>query len=185
MSAVRFFVSRISGKRTRLRSRSRHRASALVETALCLTLVILPTSIGILQYGIVMSASNQIEQVAREAGRFAAVHCLEPTFDGNENQASPPSLRYYLKNTAMKSKATVLWIEIDGIVDRSPTAPYPVLPEGSVQVTPAAVADRVSGQGVTVKIAYPMKRKLFVGTIVPGISKLANDYNATSSFIIE
>lgn len=179
MTAARFFVSPTTKKQSHLRPHSRRRASAIVETALCLSIVILPTSLGILQYGIVMNASNQIEQIAREGGRFAAVHCLEPTFDGSETQANPPSLRYYLKNNIVKNKTTILWTDIDGAVRTGAGT------EGYIQVTPSTVAARVSGQAVSVKVCYPMARKIFVGKIVPGIATLDNDYSSTATFNIE
>ncbi len=184
MIAARSFVSRSSQKRPRLRPQARRRASALVETALCLTLVILPTSLGILQYGIVMNTSNQIEQIAREAGRFAAVHCLEPTFDGGENQSSPPSLKYYLKNNIVKNKTTIDWTDLNGAVQVSNGGNGSVT-KGFIEVIPSTVATRVSGQAVTVRVCYPMVRKIFLGKIVPGVATLDNDYTATSTFNIE
>ncbi|RYX84361.1 pilus assembly protein [bacterium] len=176
---ARSIDSVIPKKQSHPRSHLRRGASVIVETALCLTIVILPTSLGILQYGIVMNASNQVEQIAREGGRFAAVHCLEPTFDGSETQASPPSLRYYLKNNIVKNKTTIAWADIDGAVRTGAGT------EGYIQVTPSTVAARVSGQAISVKVCYPMSRKIFVGKVVPGVSTLSNDYNTTSTFNIE
>ena len=160
-------------------SRSRRHASVTVETALCLTLVILPTSIGILQYGIVMNSANQIEQIAREGGRFAAVHCLESTFDASETQSNPPSLRNYLKNNIVANKTNILWDDLDnGVQTGNQTTGY-------IQVTPSTVAARVAGQAVTVKVVYPMRKKIFTGKIASGVISLANDYTATSTFNIE
>ncbi len=179
MTNTRFFVSSNSKKRMGRNMRSRRGAAVIVETALCLALVILPTSIGILQFGIVMNASNQIEQIAREGGRFASVHCLEPTFDGDENQANPPSLRYYLKNSVVANKTTIAWTDLDGPVRTGAGT------DGYVQVTPSTVAARVAGQAVSVTVVYPMARKIFTGKIVAGITTLDNDYKATSTFVVE
>lgn len=165
--------------------RSRRRASVIVETALCLTLVILPTTLGILQYGVVMTASNQIEQISREGARFAAVHCLEPTYDGDENQSNPPSLRYYLKNNVIKNKTTILWGDLDGPVRTPSNSSTTTVVDGFIQTIPSTLAGRVAGQSVSVKVCYPMKRKIFVGNIVPNIGVLDNDYVATSTFVTE
>jgi len=182
MTAARFSVSR--SRILALPRRSRRRASVIVETALCMTLILLPTTLGILQYGVVMSSSNQVEQIAREGARFAAVHCLEPTFDGDENQANPPSLRYYLKNNVVKNKTTIAWSDIDGPVRTSDPNAIGVQ-DGFIQVTPGSVGARTAGTAVSVKVCYPMKRKIFTGKITPNIGNLDNDYNAVSTFNIE
>lgn len=177
--------SRFAGRRSRCVSR--RGASVMVETALCMTLILLPLTLGILQFGVVLNASNQVEQISREGARFAAIHCGEGTFDDDENQANPPSLKYYLKNSVVQSKTGILWSDLNS-------------PNGSIRVFyPASITSAnpdgqpISGQGVSVKITYPMKRKLFIGSLTfnsklgadNSVSILRRNYVATSTFVVE
>lgn len=189
-------------------NRKRRGASVIVETAMCMTLVLLPLSLGTLQFGVILSSGNQIEQVAREGARYAAVHAFDVSFNGDENTNG--SLRFYLKNLVVLQRTAIPWKDLGG----TPRAPYTstnpapanrsqVL-DGFVQVVYAngvpsngiypatfVVGTPVAGQSVSVRVVYPMARKLFVGalsfsgkpdTVVPTLSK---DYVATSTFVVE
>ena len=198
----------LSARHLNLRaSRSRRGASVVVETALCMTLVVLPISIGILQYGIVMSTANQLEQISREGARYAAVHGTEATFAGSESTVG--SLRYYLKNLVVAQRTSISWTDLAGVprlpyggttpTPNSTTAagfiqiiyangmPNPVPPSSSAFYTNSAVLGTpVAGQGVSVRVVYPMTRKVFVGNIAGNsIGLLDNDYISTSTFLVE
>lgn len=145
---------------------TRRRASVMVETALCLAFVLLPLTVGVVQYGIVISAMSQLDQLSRDAGRYASVHAGEANFDSSETTAG--SLKNYVK--AMTDKTVIPWADIDD----------------AIVVTPAgtAAAPRVSGQGITVAITYGLKKKFFL-TNFPGMNNLPQSYTAKSTFIME
>ena len=172
--------------------RSRRRASTLVETALCMIFVLLPmTGVG-LQFAISITAMHAMNQIAREGGRFAAVHAGEATFDLSETQTNPPSLKAHLKQVA--DNTTIPWNDIK---DR-------------ITVTP--VASRQSGSAIEVTVVYPMNKKLILpipkwqnyetgfkkvdanNKVVGGeevitggfgLAGLNRDYTATAAFVLE
>ncbi len=151
----------------------RHAGQTLVETALILVVVLLPLTLGIIQFGLIFNATNTMTQIAREAGRYAAVHCKEATFDGPDTApaaGAQGSLKFYLKTVA--DQTGIKW---DSIKD-------------SVVVTPATPATRTKGDAVTVSVTYPMKNKVFLGslsTIAPVLSKLDDPYTSKSTFVVE
>ncbi len=57
----------------KFRLHKRHCGSVIVEFALILPMLLLLT-FGILQYGIIMNASNSLTQISREGARFAALN---------------------------------------------------------------------------------------------------------------
>ncbi len=149
--------------RSPCRSRSPRRAAVVVETALCVALVLLPLTLGILQFGFLMATSNQVEQLARDGGRWAAVHAQDPKFDSADNVVG--SYRNYLK-TQTANMGFVKWADL------------------TVAVTPAAGA-RVVGSALTVSVVYPMNKKIFIGTTFPGLTKWNGNYTAKSTFVME
>ena len=187
----RFHTARrfAAGARTRRRG-----GSTLLETALCLAFILLPLGLGGLQFGMVLTTTHALQEVSREAGRFAALHYGEPTFDGAETQGdssgSPASLKNYLKDVARDNK--IPWADI----------------KNRITVTPAAGA-RNSGQPITVTITYPMKKRAILGQLsfwkarTPGdandgrindavvqdtplkLDVLQRDYSVSSTFIMQ
>ena len=174
------FCSRVAP----LRGRRRRSGSTLVETALCLSFILLPLLLGGLQFGLVLTTTQALEQVSREAGRFAAVHYGESTFDGADTQGdtagSDPSLKNYLKRVSQANG--IPWNDIKNVIT----------------VSPAAGA-RSSGQPITVTIKYPMNKRSILGQ--PGKSAilyfapqnggnstlnfLSQDYTVASTFIMQ
>lgn len=155
------------------RNQARRSGSTLIETALVLGVILLPLTLGIIQFGLIFNATNTMTQIAREAGRYAAVHGKDVTFDGTD---APPvagaqaSLKNYLKTVA--GQTGIKW---DAIKD-------------SVATTPALLKDRVSGQPITVSVTYPMKNKIFLGSVAsfaPMLRKLEAPYVARSTFVLE
>jgi len=194
-----------SGK-SRPGSHRRRGASVIVETFFCMTLVLLPLSIGTLQFGVVMSTSNQLEQVSREGARWSAVHASDANFQANESTQG--SLRYYLKNLVVAQRTAILWTDISGdprpIIGGTNPTPSGTTPAGFVQVIfangipngstspappiagdPKVLGSPVSGQSVSVRVVYPMTRKVFTGRITPNVGVLDNDYVSTSTFVVE
>lgn len=147
----------------RLRSR---RGQTIVETALVLTGILLPLTLGLLQFGIVYNGVNTLQHVAREAGRFAAVHATETTFDNSDTQSNPASLKNYVK-TVCASSGSIKYTDL------------------TITVDPADIDDRKPGQPITVKIVYPMSKKIFIGKALPGLSSLSRNYAVSSTFLLE
>ena len=178
---------RAAGRVGRGRGRRARRGGAtLLETTVCLIFVLLPLLLGGLQFGLILTTTHALEQISREAGRFAAVHYAESTFDGSasqgDNSSDPPSLRNYIKQVSADNG--IPYNDISGVS----VGGKPAL--GGIEVTPAA-ASRESGQLITVKITYPMRKRVIVGKLpfVNGDSQsmgmFLSDYVVASSFLME
>ena len=153
-------------------SSRRRKGQAIVESALVMSLVVLPALLGFLQYGVILYTAHNLQSLAREGARFAAVHGGESTFDNNVNQANPPSLLNYLRTVC--STTNVNYNDLTGNIPGVSPA------RARIFVTPSA--SRTSGQGITVQITYPMSRKFFVGSMEPGVPA---QYTATATFVLE
>lgn len=172
-----------SGARSASR-RMRRKGWTLVETALCLIFVLLPLLLGGLQFGLVLIPTHALQQVSREAGRFAAVHYDENTFDSGDSQGnsagSNPSLKHYIR--AVVEDNDIPWNDI----------------KDNITVSPAPGA-RISGQPITVTIDYPMNKRSILGR--PGkqailffapsnggnspLNFLNQDYTVASTFVMQ
>ena len=168
--------------------RARRRATTLVEAALCLVFILLPVTLGGFQFALVFMTTHALQQVTREAGRFAAVHHSETTFNANENQGnapgSDPSLHFIIRKVAAENG--IAWKDI----------------ENNIVVSPAA-SQRTAGQPITVAVTYPMRKRALLGNLFFMKSKdpndikkglqndsfslgfLQNDYTASSTFLLE
>ena len=150
---------------TRYRRRRRG-GQTLVEGALVVAFILLPLTLGIFQFGIVINAVSSLQMIAREGGRFAAVHGQEQTSDDSVSQASPASIRNYIRTVCTGTSIN-----------------YNDL---TITVSPAlGSTTRVSGLPITVTIVYPMSKKIFVGNTLAGSSILSRNYTATSTFVLE
>lgn len=151
----------------------RRSGQTIVETSLVLAFILLPLTLGLLQFGIILNAANTMTQIAREGGRYAAVHGQQDTFDGPATAPAAgkqASLRYYLKTVA--DPTGIRWADI----------------QNNIVVTPATPAARVSGQPVSVSVTYPMSKKVFLGSaafIGPALNKVKQPYVAKSTFVAE
>ena len=149
-----------------------------------------------MQFAMVLTTTHALQEISREAGRFAALHYGEATFDGDDaqgnghNGADPASLSNYLKKVATDNK--IPWNDI----------------KDNVQVFPPKGA-RFSGQPITVSITYPMKKRAIIGQLgfwkekTPGdaadgriddavkpdtplsLGVLQKDYKISSTFIMQ
>ena len=151
-------------------------------------------TLGGLQFGLVLTTTHALQEVSREAGRFAAVHYGEPTFDDGDTQGDganqTPSLKNYLKDVAKSNK--IPWDDI----------------KNNILVTPDE-GERSAGQPITVSVTYPMKKRAIIGQLgfwkekTPGdaadghlkdgivqdtplsLSVLSKDYTISSTFIMQ
>ena len=113
---------------------TRRRGAALVEFAL-ISVLFLTMLLGMLQFGIYLSATNTLWNGAREGARVAAVQAATlPTTTANAQ----------IVDQIAKTIAPL---------DRN---------KMSVTISPADNKDRVYGTPVTVTVTYDMRSKLFV-----------------------
>ena len=113
---------------------SRRRGAALVEFAL-VSVIFLMMLLGMLQFGIYLSATNTLWNGAREGARLAAVQASTvPTATANAQIADQIA-----KTIAPLERSKM-----------------------TVTVTPSSAAARTYGTPVTVRVSYDMRSKLFV-----------------------
>ena len=152
-------------RRTRDRKgRRRRSAQTLVETALLLTTVLLPITLGSIQYGAILSAQQALAQLSREGGRYAAIHGTESSVDTD--------VKAYVQTLAATTVIKPADIPAANIVLTS-------VPSG---------AARVSGNKLALTITYPMSKKIFLGHFpswVPGLSVFNQNRVITSIWVIE
>ena len=192
MKIHRRFSPGSSGARSMRSMRAARRGTTLVETALCLVFVLLPVTLGGLQFGLVLTTTHSLQQVSRESGRFAAIHYNDSTFSGADTVAatatSSPSLKNYVKTVAASNG--IPWNDI----------------KNRIVVTPAS--GRNAGNPITVSITYPMQKRALLGKlgfmkprvagdaddgkIDHGLKKdsvslgfLQRDYTVSSTFLME
>ncbi len=146
---------------------SRHSVSkrrggqTLVETALVISAILLPLTVAILQFGIVLNATNTLTQLAREGGRYAAVRHTDA------------EIRQYIADSAVGTGIRVTDL-------RPPAAPDSRI---IIEMLPNTAA-RTAGNAIQVRINYPMSNKIFLGRF-PGISLIKPTYVAQSTFVLE
>lgn len=139
-------------------NRARRGGQTLVETALVLAAILLPLTLGLLQYGVYLNATNTLTQLAREGGRYAALHGTEPTYE----TATEDYIQQVAIGTTIKPSD---------------------IPDTAIKVeTYPATPLRVKGNPIRVTITYPMAKKIFMGRMFPF---LPNTYVTESTFIIE
>ena len=119
---------------TSLRRLQRRRGAALVEFAL-VSVVFLTMLLGMLQFGIYLSATNTLWNGAREGARLAAVQASTLPTDSADAQ---------IEDQIAKTIAPL---------ERS---------KMTVTVTPDNTSERIYGAAITVRISYDMSSKLFI-----------------------
>lgn len=140
--------------------KSRRSGSVMVETALVLGAVLLPLTVGILQFGIVLNATNTLTQIAREGARYASVHGTE--------SGSDAAIRTYVR-----AVATGTSINSADLTD------------ARIDISMLSGAARSSGNAICVSVTYPMGKKIFIGNFGSFMSRLKGDYVAKSTFVLE
>lgn len=119
---------------TRRRGSLRRRGAALVEFAM-ISVIFLTMLLGMLQFGIYLSATNTLWNGAREGARTAAI--LRTSIDNNEATKQ-------IRDQVVK---TIAPLEADKV---------------TVTITPADGKARTYGTAVTVRVSYDMRSKLFI-----------------------
>lgn len=132
----------------------------MVETALVLAAVLLPLTVGILQFGIVLNATNTLTQIAREGARYASVHGTEANSDA--------AIRTYVRAVAAGTSIN----STD-------------LSDSRINIAMLSGNARSSGNAIVVTLTYPMSKKVFIGSFFPYMTKLKQDYTAKSTFVLE
>ena len=116
------------------RAKGRRRGAALVEFAL-VSVVFLTMLLGMLQFGIYLSATNTLWNGAREGARVAAV--LSSSLTDADADAQ-------IRDQVIK---TIAPLEASKV---------------TVTITPASSGARTYGTPVTVRLSYDMRSKLFI-----------------------
>ena len=125
---------RTSARPSTRRQSRRRRGAALIEFAL-ISIVFLTMLLGMLQFGIYLSATNTLWNGAREGARLAAVLSNSvPTSDADDQ------IRAQVAKTIAPLEASKM----------------------TILVTPGDSKDRTYGTAVTVQVSYDMRSKLFL-----------------------
>lgn len=146
-------------------ARGRRRATTLIETALCMTFVLLPVTLGAFQMAMVFITSHSLQQITRESARWAAVHYNEDTFNNGVDQGDtagdPQSMLHYVRGQAAANG--IPWSDISGgLINKIPGKAGEA--GGSVVITPDD-SQRISGKPLTITITYPMRQRSFLGAL--------------------
>ncbi|MDF2440062.1 MAG: hypothetical protein JWN98_1046 [Abditibacteriota bacterium] len=131
---------------------------------------LLVITMGLIQYGIIYNAVGTLTHLAREGARFAAIHAMDSTTTVNGvTSSADAAIRNYIRWKAQSTSITVA-----------------SLPDDSIVVTPApGNSARSSGQPITITITYDLRRKLFLGSKFPGLSRLAGVRSTSMTHVIE
>ncbi|HEX8236813.1 MAG TPA: TadE family protein [Abditibacteriaceae bacterium] len=135
---------------------SRRGGSVLIETAMVLIFVLLPLTVGVIQYFIVFGAANAVTQITRQGGRYAAVFARKNAGEtpipaaGSPGCPTAPCADAYIISR-IKQEAAVVNLNPNDV---------------SVTITPA-FASRQQYQAVTVTVTYNMSKKKFSPLPVP------------------
>lgn len=129
----RNFKNQIRWRAPRQRA-ARRRGAALVEFAL-ISVLFLTMLLGMLQFGVYLSATNTLWNGAREGARVAAV------------------LNSSLSDADANAQIRAQVIKTIAPLEASKT---------TVTVTPAGSSARVYGSAVTVRVSYDMRSRLFI-----------------------
>ena len=135
-------------------SRRRRFGVVLVETALIFPML-LALTFGVIQYGIIMNASNALSNIAREGARNAA---LNPFNDVN--------VKAIIKQQC--AKTAINYSDITSITFDPPTA-----------------AARTPGTLLTVTLTYPMSKKVFLPSTILGAPIFNSTVTQSGSYLVE
>jgi len=131
----------------------------------------------IIEYGFYFSMYNTVTQLARDGGRYAAVHGTESTSDGSGTTAK--SIRWYMGAEAQSTPCKDL---TDAMVSVGT-----LTQNGSGQWVFGATTygNRKPGTIVSVQVVYPIGGHLIGRGLVPGLNQLPSSITRTASFLLE
>jgi Flp pilus assembly protein TadG len=151
-----FFIIKRQPSTGGVSATSRRSGSVLIETAMVLIFVLLPLTVGVIQYFIVFGAANAVTQITRQGARYAAVFARKNPGDtpipaaGSPGCPTTPCADAYIISR-IKQEATVVNLNPNDV---------------SVSITPA-FSSRQQYQPVTVTVTYNMSKKKFSPFPVP------------------
>lgn len=145
------------------------RGSVLVESVFAI-IFLLVMLFGIIQYSVILSTLNTLQQISREGARFYCVHFGDNTTNNN-SLADQDETITYMQQVAKGSFLT------NNDISASTVTIAPVTYNNN---TTLAVDSPMS-----VSITYDMSKRTFFGTFVPGIKKGTNDVTRTTVTLIE
>jgi len=159
-------------REVKLRSRKRRRGSVALEFILIAPFLIWIT-FAVCEYGIVINTISTINQLARDGGRYAAIHATESTayMDGKTANSIRTFIEFESQQTSVKltqamESQSVPPIRL-GIIDPDPT--HTTTYGKFIDATP-----RAPGTPVAVAITYDMSKRVWGSGIVPGLSNFTS-----------
>ncbi|BDI33864.1 hypothetical protein CCAX7_59150 [Capsulimonas corticalis] len=146
------------------RRRRSTRGAVIVEFAVVITFLTVML-FGIIQYAVILNATNTLSHLSREGARFAAVHSMESTADQPATTAG--SIRNYIQTAC--SNTTISYAQIN-----------------QVTISPAQSSPtRAAGSPITVSIQYDISQKYFMKDFIPGTSSGPVYITRTTTELIE
>ena len=146
-------------KRRYLRPKRSLQNGAILVEFMFVSVFLLIMLFGIIQYGIIISSLNTLQQVTREGARYYTVH-----FNDSNDTAETTS---YMQTVAQGSFLT----NNDILNDVSITAPG----NGTLQIA----------SPVQVMMSYDMSRRTYFGGFVPGVKTGTNIVKRSTTMMIE
>ena len=130
---------------------------ALIEFALVMPLLLI-LALLLIQYGIIMNATNVLTNTSREGARYAALNAFK------DNASGYSSTKSYIRQVA--DQTSVKYDSLQGITIKTPNG---------VQI----------GKPINVNLTYDMSRKLFLPRSFWFISVYNQSYTARTTMIIQ
>jgi Flp pilus assembly protein TadG len=146
------------------------RGAVLVETMFCLGFLLVML-FGIIQYSIILSTLNTLQQVSREGARFYCVHYADNT--ASNSLVDQTETVAYMQQVATTSGTFLKTTDITN---------------STVTIAPVAYGGNnvlAVDAPMSVTIQYDMSKRTFFGGFVPGVHKGTNLINETTVTLIE
>ncbi len=160
----------VANKISAPRLKRNRRGAVLVETMASLIFLLIML-FGIIQYSIILSTLNTLQQVSREGARFYCVHFSDNTT--SNNMIDQTETVAYMQQVATTSGSFLKNTDITN----STVTIAPVAYNGSNVLAVDAP--------MSVSISYDMSKRTFFGGFVPGVNKGTNTVTKTTVTLIE
>lgn len=130
------------------RKQNRRSGIVLIEFCIAFLFVFMPLCLALIQYGIIIQTTLAMNNISREAGRFASIKSLSATDDS--------ALKTYIKSNAAGMGITIK--DTDITVTPVPNA---VTPNSRVQYAP-----------ITIVVSYSLDQKSFLKSPFTAVTRI-------------
>jgi Flp pilus assembly protein TadG len=164
------------------------RGSVVVEAVIILPFLIWMVFC-VIQYGIVLNTATTLTDIDRDAARYAAENASGSTTINLAGNSA--SVQAYVKLLCTNTKGafgqTVDYNDLCDASGNTGAGPY----VGTMSNSGAFTAQNSSyrwtyGDNIAVTIYYPLSKKVFAGSLVPGMSNFTSKpYRKTTAMIVE